>query len=116
MISFGPEDCERNDRFTALGHDIRRTGGPLFHIDHWCGPNSSRHNPYFRANHKELDKIRLLDKEALTLYINTWSWRLPDITEDKIADILKRYCEWAGSITGKQYRVISGQEVLQTFY
>jgi len=63
MISFGPEDCERNDRFTILGYKIERIGGYLHHIDHWCGPDSSKHNQFFKANHVEIEKIRLMNKE-----------------------------------------------------
>jgi hypothetical protein len=74
MVSFGPEDCERNDRFTALGYKIDRTEGVLYHIDHWCGPDSSIRNPHFKRNHAELDKIRKMDKETLRQYIKTWPW------------------------------------------
>lgn len=87
MISFGPEDCERNDRFTTLGFRIERVGidengncgkglgGCLYHINHWCGPDSSRRNPFFRPNHEELNKIRLMSKDELRLYVDTWAWR-----------------------------------------
>lgn len=76
MISFGPEDAERHDRFKALGYDIRRVGGSLFHVDHYVGQNSSPANPFFRANHRELDKIRglLATPEALRAYVDTWGW------------------------------------------
>ncbi len=74
MISFGPEDCERNDRFTMLGFKIANVKGYLHHINHWCGPDSTKYNPFFRANHNEIDKIRLMNKAQLRAYINTWSW------------------------------------------
>lgn len=82
MISFGPEDCERNDRFTMLGFRVERAcdlgsglGGCLYHINHWCGPDSSRRNPFFKQNHDEIDRIRLMSKEDLRLYVDTWPWR-----------------------------------------
>ena len=75
MISFGPEDCERNDRFKKLGYDVRMTGGSLFHMDHYCGVNSGKGNPYFDANHKELEKIRAMTADQLRDYIDTWPWR-----------------------------------------
>lgn len=82
MISFGPEDCERNDRFTMLGFKVGRVcqpgtglGGCLYHIDHWCGPDSSRRNPFFTANHTEIEKIRSMNQETLRLYVDTWPWR-----------------------------------------
>lgn len=75
MISFGPEDCERNDRFTKLGFNKDRVGGCLYHIDHWCGPDSSTQNPYFKLNHVELEKGRAMTAEELRLYVDTWKWR-----------------------------------------
>lgn len=75
MISFGPEDCERNDRFTKLGFNKDRVGGCLYHIDHWCGPDSSTQNPYFKANHKELEKGRAMTAEELRLYVDSFPWR-----------------------------------------
>ncbi|HZM24551.1 MAG TPA: alpha-1,2-fucosyltransferase [Anaerolineales bacterium] len=75
MISFGPEDCERHDRFKTLGYDIRRVKGSLFHLNHFVGPNSSSRNPHFRDNHAELEKIRAMSAEQLRDYVDTWSWR-----------------------------------------
>jgi len=112
MISFGPEDCERNDRFTCLGFDIGRVAGCLYHIDHWCGPDSSKLNPHFKANHKELDKIRSLDKDGLRLYINTWEWRPAKISDSEVMEILEKYCEWAGAITGLNYTVKTSKQDL----
>ena len=77
FISFGPEDCERHDRFKMLGFDIRRVKGALFHIDHYVGPNSSNRNPHFKHNHAELEKIRSMSRDALQAYIDTWAWRHP---------------------------------------
>lgn len=76
MISYAPEDCERYDRFKMLGYKVERISGALYHIDHWCGPNSSSRNPQFKANHAELDKIRLMDKDTLRSYVDTWGWVL----------------------------------------
>lgn len=79
MISFGPEDCERNDRFTKLGFKIAsqndRVIGCLYHIDHWCGPDSSVRNPFFKANHEELEKVRAMSADQLRKYVDTWPWR-----------------------------------------
>lgn len=87
MISFGPEDCERNDRFTRLGFKVERVGtdennncgkglgGCLYHINHWCGPDSSSRNPHFRKNQAELEKIRKMTREELRLYVDSFSWR-----------------------------------------
>ena len=77
MISFGPEDCERADRFKLLGYDIRRVKGSLFHLNHFVGANSSSRNPHFKANHEELEKIRAMNADELRDYIDTWKWRNP---------------------------------------
>lgn len=76
MLSFGPEDHERHDRFKKLGFTIQRTGGSLFHMDHFVGPNSSQKNPYFVANHEEYQKIKNMSQEALWEYINSWPWKI----------------------------------------
>lgn len=75
MVSFGPEDWERNYRFNTLGYTVTRVGGALYHLDHWCGPNSSSRNPYFKHNHDELDKIRAMSEEELVAYVTAWGWR-----------------------------------------
>lgn len=75
MISFGPEDWERFFRFKALGYEISRVDGSLYHLDHWIGPNSSTRNPFFRHNHKELDDMRALSTDQLVNYVSSWPWR-----------------------------------------
>ena len=75
MISFGPEDCERHDRFKLLGYDIRRVKRPLFHMNHFVGVNSTPRNPHFKANHDELGKIRAMSADQLRDYVDTWPWR-----------------------------------------
>lgn len=76
MVSFGPEDWERNHRFKALGYTVTRVRGALYHLDHWCGPDSSTRNPYFKANHRELDELRALTPEQLDAYVQSWPWRV----------------------------------------
>ena len=77
MISYGPEDCERHDRFKKLEFNIRYIPGTLYHMNHYVGVNSSPKNPYFQANHKELAKIRQMSRDDLAAYINRWPWRHP---------------------------------------
>lgn len=74
MISYGPEDCERYDRFVALGFKVIRIGGALYHIDHIKGQNSSVTHPYFNANEAELEKIRLMSPDQLRNYVSRWPW------------------------------------------
>jgi predicted glycosyltransferase involved in capsule biosynthesis len=75
MISFGPEDWERNHRFKALGYQVSRVAGSLYHLDHWIGPNSSGRNPYFKHNHNELDRVRAMTPDELDGYVSGWDWR-----------------------------------------
>lgn len=75
MISFGPEDAERWNRFNALGFRVERIRGCMYHMDHWCGPDSSSRNPYFEKNHRELDKILAMNAEQLRTYVDSWPWR-----------------------------------------
>lgn len=76
MVSYAPEDCERWDRWHMLGYLVHRVKGKLYHMDHFCGATSSSKNPYFDANHAELDRIRLMNKEQLQKYVATWPWAI----------------------------------------
>jgi SAM-dependent methyltransferase len=75
FVSFGPEDCERHDRFKTLGFDIRRVGGTLFHMNHFVGDNSSPRNPRFAANVAEQEKVHRMTRDELRAYVDTWPWR-----------------------------------------
>lgn len=77
FVSFGPEDCERHDRFKTLGYDIRRVRGALFHMNHYVGDNSSPRNPRFTANVAEQEKVHKMSRQELRAYIDTWPWRHP---------------------------------------
>jgi len=72
FISYGPEDVERYERFNKLGYKILRIKGIVYHIDHWCGPDSGGSNPMFGKNYEELEKIRGMSKKSLREYVNTW--------------------------------------------
>lgn len=75
FISYGPEDVERMERFEKLGYKIVRTGGIVYHMDHWCGPDSSGSNPMFGKNYEELERIRKMSKTELELEIRRkWDW------------------------------------------
>lgn len=84
MISFGPEDCERNDRYTMLEFKIARVKGYLHHINHYIGIDSSKYNPYFQHNHKEIDKIRLMSKVQLQKYIDSWTWVKSKVVQENV--------------------------------
>lgn len=75
MISFGPEDYERFDRAKRLGFFVDRVKGPLFHINHYTGPDSSTTNPHFKQNWAEYDRIKTLPDNRLSEYVESWTWR-----------------------------------------
>jgi len=77
FISFGPEDVERMERAVCLGVKLERVKGDLFHFPHWCGPDSSITNPHFKRNRRLLEEQRLLNRDKLWDYINTWPWHSP---------------------------------------
>jgi 2-polyprenyl-3-methyl-5-hydroxy-6-metoxy-1,4-benzoquinol methylase len=81
MISYGPEDVDRWERFNRLGFNCKRIKGQLYHIEHWRGPDSCNKNPYFKSNHDELEKMRAMTNDELRLYVDTWEWRHPYTTD-----------------------------------
>jgi hypothetical protein len=75
FISYGPEDVERMIRFRKLGYKIERSlGGCLYHIDHYVGPNSSSKHTYFKANRGECERVEIMSKDELEVYLSTWPW------------------------------------------
>jgi hypothetical protein len=86
FISFGPEDVERMERALALGIKIERVRGRLYHFNHWCGPDSSVSNPYFKKNRELLEAQRKMSVAELKDYINSWPWHSP-YTPDYYEDI-----------------------------
>jgi len=75
MISYGPEDYERIERFKKLGYKLDRVDGPLIHIDHWVGVDSTESNPHFKKNWREYRMIQGFSSVQLDNYIRTWPWR-----------------------------------------
>lgn len=74
FIAFGPEDAERYTRFIRLGLYVIRVAGPLYHLDHYRGINSSKSNPHITANRAESRKVHAMSESELFNYIKTWSW------------------------------------------
>lgn len=74
FIAYGPEDIERWERFRKIDLKVVQITGVLYHLDHWCGPNSKcSGNKYDKQNHDELEKIQTLSKQELLNYITTWN-------------------------------------------
>ena len=73
FVAYGPEDVEREVRFTRLGYKVYRTPGILYHMDHYKGPNSKcAGNKYDKQNHDELEKIYAFDQAGLREYVDSW--------------------------------------------
>lgn len=72
MISFAPEDYERNWRFKKLCYRVKRVNGVLWHIDHHTGPNSNTTHPHFQSNQAEYEKIKQMGLNELRAYVATW--------------------------------------------
>lgn len=74
FISWGLEDDERLVRVGKLGGTFRRCRGPLFHLQHHRGPESSENTPYFSSNRRELNRITSLSPELLASEVSRWPW------------------------------------------
>jgi hypothetical protein len=74
FISWGPEDSERFNRYNILGLHVERVQGPIYHIDHFVGENSSGKNPHFKNNEREFLKVVTRNKEQMEEMIKGWPW------------------------------------------
>lgn len=74
FVSFGPEDYERNERAKKLGLRIGRANGPLYHLNHWVGPDSTTENPAFKKNMEEYSRITKCSNETLKAYVRSFPW------------------------------------------
>lgn len=75
FISHGAEDVDRVIRFTAFGK-MTRVKGPLYHFEHWLGPDST-HNGHdmVAMNRREIRLVKSMNKDQLWLYVQSWSWK-----------------------------------------
>lgn len=74
FVSYGPEDVERELRFTRLRYKVARVEGILYHLDHFRGNNSRcATNPYDKQNHDELAKVDSMTYDELRNYSITLS-------------------------------------------
>jgi len=74
FISHAPEDVERFWRFNALGFKVERVNGPIYHMDHWCGPDSGHGNDFKIINRSEWRRVKNMSIQELRDYISTWPW------------------------------------------
>jgi FkbM family methyltransferase len=79
-VSYAPEDADRAHRFKMFAK-YSRVPGSIYHINHFCGVDSSSCNPHFKTSLKEWDKVSKMDKDELLSYIKTWKWNYDNIKE-----------------------------------
>lgn len=73
IYGWGPEDVERVKRMEILEEPMERGSGPLFHLYHPRGINSTfGHDERDRNNLKEFIKVCKMNTEELRKYIQTW--------------------------------------------
>ena len=75
FISWGFEDDERLARAQTLGLRIHRIPGPVFHLHHPRGANSTGMHPFYEKNQQELQRISLMSSTELRAEVQTWQWR-----------------------------------------
>lgn len=86
FISYGPEDRERRYRFARLGFTITSVGGPIYHLDHYRGPNSSSANKHFKKNHELFQQLQSMSKEQMQQHVATWPWLQSSLRGTKQSD------------------------------
>ena len=75
FVSWGFEDDERLARAQTLGLGIHRIPGPVFHLHHPRGPNSTGIHPFYEKNQQELQRISQMSSTELRAEVQTWRWR-----------------------------------------
>lgn len=87
FYGWGPEDFERVERMKKLQLPVYRSAGPLFHLYHPLGPNSTYANAIIeQKNQKEWFCIQKLNGSDLKSYIETW--KRPELLLQEIAESL----------------------------
>ncbi|WP_053826192.1 galactosyltransferase-related protein [Lascolabacillus massiliensis] len=77
FYGWGPEDAERFKRIEILQGPVERLTGPLFHLYHPRGINSTFGNDdRDKKNLYEFIKICRMNTHQLKKYIETWEWIL----------------------------------------
>jgi predicted glycosyltransferase involved in capsule biosynthesis len=74
FVSWGFEDDERLVRFKALGFNIMRWPGILYHLNHPSSPNSASVHKFYESNQKEFLKIKNMTPEQIVEYMKEWTW------------------------------------------
>ena len=71
IVSYGPDDFERYERFKSLGYKITHLGQDkhkVYHLEHYRNNDSNANNIFFEKNNKEYEKIKSMTKEEIKSY------------------------------------------------
>ncbi|WP_352422610.1 galactosyltransferase-related protein [Proteiniphilum sp.] len=75
FYGWGPEDVERLKRMEILQEFVQRVQGPVFHLHHPRGVNSTfGHDERDVHNVRELIKVCSMNKSELLGYVSSWAW------------------------------------------
>jgi predicted glycosyltransferase involved in capsule biosynthesis len=73
FYGWGPEDRDRTNRWKILGYSYKRVTGPLFHLTHERGINSTFHSSQQAdIKHTEIMRIIGMSKKELKTEISAW--------------------------------------------
>jgi hypothetical protein len=76
FVAYNPEDQERVYRWKTLGYQVARVSGPLFHLDHYRGDNSSYATENARAGHAYFEQFKATctTEESIREAMKGWDW------------------------------------------
>ena len=77
IISYGPDDFERYERFTTLGYKIAHLDHEkhkVYHLEHYRNDNSNSNNSFFQKNNEEFEKIKSMTKKEIHSYFSGLSY------------------------------------------
>jgi predicted glycosyltransferase involved in capsule biosynthesis len=75
FYGWGPEDRERYIRWYKLGYKVGRIKGPLYHLYHTRGINSTFHDPIQdQIKDSESYAFNRMTKEQLRSEVDRWKW------------------------------------------
>ena len=74
MVSYGPEDRERCERFQRLGYKVMWADACVYHIEHSRDENSSTLNPHFANNDALMTRLRNMSNPEMIEYYKNVSY------------------------------------------
>jgi hypothetical protein len=75
FIGYGPEDREREHRFTTLKYNVSRIDNLVYHFEHSRTSFSNGENKYYNPNHELCDKLIAMNYNSLLDYYSNIEYR-----------------------------------------